>query len=79
LTQSEKALISVNGEKTKRIQPAKAQMNIAVTDEHYLFNSLNSINDFIISQNPMEASNTLPCTPDDAKSTKKTQNKMFNT
>jgi sensor histidine kinase YesM len=84
LTQSEKALEieKLNGEKQKTESDLlKAQMKSLQLqmNPHYLFNSLNSINDFIISQNPMEASEYLALYARMMRKVLKSSDKMFNT
>lgn len=84
LTQSEEALEieKLNGEKQKtesdllkaQLKSLQLQMN-----PHYLFNSLNSINDFIISQKPMEASEYLALYARMMRNVLKNSDKMFNT
>jgi sensor histidine kinase YesM len=84
LTQSEKALEieKLNSEKQKtESNLLKAQMKSLQLqmNPHYLFNSLNSINDFIISQNPMEASEYLALYARMMRKVLKSSDKMFNT
>ena len=84
LSQSEEALEieKLNSEKQKtesnllkaQLKSLQLQMN-----PHYLFNSLNSINDFIISQNPMEASEYLALYARMMRNVLKNSDKMFNT
>lgn len=84
LTRSEEALEieKLNGEKQKtesnllRTQMKLLQLQM---NPHYLFNSLNSINDFIIARNPMEASEYLALYARMMRNVLKSSDKMFNT
>ncbi len=84
LTQSEEALEieKLNGEKQKteanllkaQLKSLQLQMN-----PHYLFNSLNSINDFIIAQHPMAASEYLALYARMMRNVLKNSEQLFNT
>lgn len=83
LTQSNEALQieKLNTEKqTTEAHLLKAQLKSLQLqmNPHYLFNSLNSINDFIISQKPMEASEYLALYARMMRNVLKNSDKMFN-